>query len=168
MDLESRDRWVDFSRAKDEMFAHTNIPEAPWFTVEANDKRRARLNCIRHLLSKVPYEDMTPSAIELAPRKGSGDYQRPPSTNSFLCPITIAEPLPGISQMTAGRLPYRLGSGVSGASGQGRQQASSGRWRQAAAAGAIHQLQPQGSSFFGAVLDPSQSTGNAIWAAALG
>jgi polyphosphate kinase 2 len=86
MDLESRDRWVDFSRAKDEMFARTNIPEAPWFTVEANDKRRARLNCIRHLLSKVPYEDMTPSAIELAPRKGSGDYQRPPINEQFFVP----------------------------------------------------------------------------------
>ncbi len=86
MDLESRDRWVDFSRAKDEMFAHTNIPEAPWFTVEANDKRRARLNCIRHLLSKVPYEDMTPEAIELAPRKGSGDYQRPPFNEQFFVP----------------------------------------------------------------------------------
>lgn len=83
MDLESRNRWVDFSRAKDEMFAHTNIPEAPWFTVEANDKRRARLNCIRHLLSKVPYEDMTPEVIELAPRKGSGDYQRPPQRTVF-------------------------------------------------------------------------------------
>ena len=86
MDLESRDRWVDFSRAKDEMFAHTNIPEAPWFTVEANDKRRARLNCIRHLLSKGPYEDMTPAAIELAPRKGSGDYQRPPINEQFFVP----------------------------------------------------------------------------------
>jgi polyphosphate kinase 2 len=86
MDLESRDRWVDFSRAKDEMFAHTNIPEAPWFTVEANDKRRARLNCIRHLLSKVPYVDMTPEAIELAPRKGSGDYQRPPINEQFFVP----------------------------------------------------------------------------------
>ena len=86
MDLESRDRWVDFSRAKDEMFAHTNIPEAPWFTVEANDKRRARLNCIRHLLSKVPYVDMTPEAIELPPRKGSGDYQRPPLNEQFFVP----------------------------------------------------------------------------------
>jgi len=86
MDLESRDRWVEFSRAKDEMFAHTNIPEAPWFTVEANDKRRARLNCIRHLLSKVPYEDMTPDAIELPPRKSGGDYQRPPMNEQFFVP----------------------------------------------------------------------------------
>ena len=86
MDLESRDRWVDFSRAKDEMFAHTNIPEAPWFTVEADDKRRARLNCIRHLLSKVPYQDMTPEAIELPPRKSSGDYCRPPRNEQFFVP----------------------------------------------------------------------------------
>ena len=86
MDLESRDRWVEFSRAKDAMFAHTNIPEAPWFTVEANDKRRARLNCIRHLLSKVPYEDMTPKAIKLPPRKSGGDYQRPPLNEQFFVP----------------------------------------------------------------------------------
>jgi len=86
MDLESRDRWVEFSRAKDEMFARTNIPEAPWFTVEADDKRRARLNCIRHILSKVPYQDMTPEAIELPPRKGGGDYQRPPLNEQFFVP----------------------------------------------------------------------------------
>ena len=86
MDLESRDRWVEFSRAKDAMFAHTNIPEAPWFTVEADDKRRARLNCIRHLLSKVPYEDMTPKAIKLPPRKPQGDYQRPPQGEQFYVP----------------------------------------------------------------------------------
>jgi polyphosphate kinase 2 (PPK2 family) len=54
MDMEARNHWVEFSEAKDEMFAHTNIPEAPWFTVEADDKRRARLNTIRHLLAKVP------------------------------------------------------------------------------------------------------------------
>ena len=86
MDLASRDRWVEFSRAKDAMLARTNIPEAPWFTVEADDKRRARLNCIRHLLSKVPYEDMTPAAFELPPRKGKGDYQRPPLHEQFFVP----------------------------------------------------------------------------------
>jgi polyphosphate kinase 2 len=86
MDLESRDRWVEFSRAKDEMFAHTNIPEAPWFTVEADDKRRARLNCIRHLLSKVPYVDMTPPALDLPPRRPAGDYQRPPIHEQFFVP----------------------------------------------------------------------------------
>ncbi|MFN9624511.1 MAG: polyphosphate kinase 2 [Cyanobacteriota bacterium] len=86
MDLESRDRWVDFSKAKDEMFAHTNIPEAPWFTVEADDKRRARLNCIRHLLGKVPYEDMTPEPIKLHPRRSGGHYKRPPLSEQFFVP----------------------------------------------------------------------------------
>lgn len=86
MDLESRDRWEDFSRAKDDMFAHTNIPEAPWFTVEADDKRRARLNCIRHLLSKIPYHDMTPPALKLAPRKRAKGYKRPPFYEQFFVP----------------------------------------------------------------------------------
>jgi polyphosphate kinase 2 len=86
MDLESRDRWVEFSQAKDEMFAHTNIPEAPWFTVDADDKRRARLNCIRHLLSKVPYEDMTPPALKLPPRKSGKRYVRPPINEQFFVP----------------------------------------------------------------------------------
>ena len=86
MDLESRDRWVEFSKAKDAMFAHTNIPEAPWFTVDANDKRRARLNCIRHILSKVPYEDMTPKPIKLPPRRSQGEYQRPPINEQFFVP----------------------------------------------------------------------------------
>jgi len=65
MDLQSRTRWVEYSQAKDEMFAHTNIPEAPWFTVEADVKKRARLNCIHHILSKIPYKDLTPDAPEL-------------------------------------------------------------------------------------------------------
>jgi polyphosphate kinase 2 len=86
MDLESRDRWVEFSQAKDEMFAHTNIPEPPWFTVEADDKRRARLNCIRHLLSKVPYEDMTPPALKLPPRRSGKQYVRPPINEQFFVP----------------------------------------------------------------------------------
>ena len=86
MDLESRDRWVEFSKAKDAMFAHTNIPEAPWFTVDANDKRRARLNCIRRILSKVPYEDMTPKPIKLPPRRSQGEYQRPPLNEQFFVP----------------------------------------------------------------------------------
>lgn len=87
MDLESRDRWVEFSKAKDAMFAHTNIPEAPWFTVEANDKKRARLNCINHILSKVPYTDMTPEAMELPPRRvAPDDYVRPPRNEQFFVP----------------------------------------------------------------------------------
>ena len=86
MDLEARNRWVDFSRAKDEMFMRTNIPEAPWFTVEADDKRRARLNCLRHVLSKVPWEDMTPPGIKLPPRPNKGDYARPPINEQFFVP----------------------------------------------------------------------------------
>ncbi len=86
MDLESRDRWVEYSKAKDTMFAHTNIPEAPWFTVEADDKKRARLNCIRHVLSKIPYVDMTPEPLELPPRRPAEDYVRPPLNEQFFVP----------------------------------------------------------------------------------
>ncbi|MGA7933177.1 MAG: polyphosphate kinase 2 [Kovacikia sp.] len=86
MDLESRDRWVEYSQAKDNMFAHTNIPEAPWFTVEADDKKRARLNCISHFLSKIPYVDMTPEPLELPPRKSAHDYVRPPRNEQFFVP----------------------------------------------------------------------------------
>ncbi|MEN9226377.1 MAG: polyphosphate kinase 2 [Thermostichus sp. HHBFW_bins_43] len=86
MDLESRNRWVEYSQAKDAMLAHTNIPEAPWFTVEADDKRRARLNCIHHILSKIPYEDLIPEAVELPPRKEAEHYQRPPRNEQFYVP----------------------------------------------------------------------------------
>jgi len=86
MDIESRNRWVEYSRAKDIMFSKTHIPEAPWFTVEADDKRRARLNCLRHVLSKVPYEDMTPEAIDMPPRPKQGDYKRPPFNEQFFVP----------------------------------------------------------------------------------
>lgn len=87
MDLESRDRWVEYSQAKDTMFAHTNIPEAPWFTVEADDKKRARLNCIHHILSKVPYVDMTPKPLELPPRRSAPkNYTRPPRNEQFFVP----------------------------------------------------------------------------------
>lgn len=86
MDMESRDRWEEYSRAKDTMFAHTNIPEAPWFTVDANDKRRSRLNLIRHILSKIPYRDITPEALELPPRKAAKGYERPPINEQFFVP----------------------------------------------------------------------------------
>ncbi len=78
MDLESRTRWVEYSRAKDEMFAHTDIKQAPWYVVDADSKRRARLNCISHLLSLIPYDDLTPSPIELPPRRPDQAYVRPP------------------------------------------------------------------------------------------
>ncbi len=79
MDLESRDRWVEYSKAKDEMMLHTHTPEAPWFTVEADDKKTARLTCINHLLDSVDYEDVLPGAIDLPKRPPiKDDYVRPP------------------------------------------------------------------------------------------
>jgi len=78
MDLQSRARWVEYSKAKDEMFVHTDIPEAPWYVVEGDDKRRARLNCIHHLLSLVPYEDVVEVPLELPSRPSETDYERPP------------------------------------------------------------------------------------------
>ena len=81
MDLESRARWVEYSKAKDEMFAHTDIKQAPWYVVNADDKKRARLNCIRHLLSMIPYEDLTPDPIQLPPRQDKAAYVRPPITD---------------------------------------------------------------------------------------
>ena len=77
IDLESRARWVEYSRAKDEMFVHTDLPESPWFVVEADDKRRARLNCISHFLSRIPYEDRTPEPVELPRRQSEDGYRRP-------------------------------------------------------------------------------------------
>jgi polyphosphate kinase 2 len=78
MDLESITRWEDYSRAKDEMFVHTDIPEAPWHVVEADDKRRARLNMIAHLLSSVPYLDVRRPPLALPRRPPSKGYERTP------------------------------------------------------------------------------------------
>ena len=90
MDLEARNRWVDFSRAKDEMFAATDIPEARWWVVEAEVKKRARLNVMTHLLGQVPYEDLTPSAPVLPPRpEVTDDYVRPPKDSQHLVPDVV-------------------------------------------------------------------------------
>ena len=78
MDLESITRWEDYSRAKDEMLVHTDIPESPWFIVEADDKRRARLNMIRHLLSTIPYFATTRPPLAIPHRPPSSGYERPP------------------------------------------------------------------------------------------
>lgn len=78
MDLEARAKWVDYSRAKDDMFAMTDTTRSPWNVVEADDKRRARLNCITHLLSQIDYEDLTPPPLELPERQKNADYVRPP------------------------------------------------------------------------------------------
>ena len=86
MDLESRKRWVEYSRAKDVMFAHTDIKQAPWYVVEADDKKRARLNCISHLLRTIPYEDLTPKPILLPTRQEDTGYVRPPITDQTFVP----------------------------------------------------------------------------------
>ncbi|MFT7579208.1 MAG: polyphosphate kinase 2 [Myxococcota bacterium] len=80
MDLKSRDLWVEYSIAKDLMFSHTDIKQAPWYVVESDQKKRARLNCITHLLSLIPYEDLTPKPFKLTERKASRGYVRPPWT----------------------------------------------------------------------------------------
>ncbi len=77
MDVEGRNRWVEYSKAKDEMFAHCDLPDSPWYEVEADDKKRARLNCIAHLLSVVPYRIRKQPKIKLPPRAPAGNYKRP-------------------------------------------------------------------------------------------
>ncbi len=86
MDLESRKRWMEYSRAKDEMFAHTDIKQAPWYVVESDVKKHARLNCISHLLSQVPYDDLTPEVIELDERPLQRGYVRPPIEDQTFVP----------------------------------------------------------------------------------
>lgn len=86
MDIKSRAKWVEFSRAKDVMFNHTDIKQAPWFVVDAEDKKRARLNMISHLLSQIPYEDRTLGKIDLPPRQKDESYVRPPITDQTFVP----------------------------------------------------------------------------------
>jgi polyphosphate kinase 2 len=86
MDLESFTRWEDYSRAKDEMFDATDIPETPWYVVESEDKRRARINMIAHLLSTVPYDDIEPPKVRLPARPPSSGYQRPPRDTQTYVP----------------------------------------------------------------------------------
>ena len=86
MDLESRSRWMEYSRAKDEMFAHTDIKQAPWYVVNGDNKKRARLNVISHLLSIIDYEDLSPTPIELPPRQDEGGYVRPPLSDQTFIP----------------------------------------------------------------------------------
>ncbi len=86
MDVESRKHWVEYSKAKDNMFAYTDIKQAPWFVVEANIKKHARINCISHFLSKINYQDTTPEKIELPPRQEEGTYIRPPFEEQTIVP----------------------------------------------------------------------------------
>lgn len=86
MDLASREKWVEYSEAKDTMFNYTDIKQAPWWVVEADDKRRARLNCIHHLLCMIPYEEIKLKPIKLPPRKDRKGYIRPPITDQTFVP----------------------------------------------------------------------------------
>src|SRR5262249_48894963 len=87
MDIQAREKWVEFSKAKDEMFRHTDTELSPWYTVEADDKRRARLNCIAHLLAKIPEEPAQPPLLKLPPRRPVDDtYIRPPKWEQNIVP----------------------------------------------------------------------------------
>lgn len=86
MDLESREKWIEYSKAKDIMFSHTDIKQAPWFVVNADNKKRARLNTISHLLSFLSYEDIKPEPIKLPPRQKKMGYVRPPFEDQNFVP----------------------------------------------------------------------------------
>lgn len=92
MDLASRSHWVEYSKAKDEMFRFTDTKQSPWYVVNADNKKRARLNCISHLLSKIPYEDLTPETMVLPPRQEDSGYVRPPMSDQTFVPDY---PIPG-------------------------------------------------------------------------
>jgi len=86
MDIKSRDKWEEYSKAKDRMFDYTDIKQAPWYVVNSDDKKRARLNCISHIISMVPYEDILPDPFDLPPRKEGTAYIRPPITEQTFVP----------------------------------------------------------------------------------
>jgi polyphosphate kinase len=86
IDLASRSKWVEYSKAKDEMFKHTDTKESPWYVVDADNKRRARLNCIHHLLSLVDYKDLTPRPVQWSKRQSSAGYKRRPFNKQNFVP----------------------------------------------------------------------------------
>jgi polyphosphate kinase len=91
MDLESITRWEDYSRAKDEMFVHSDIPEAPWYVVDSADKRRARINMIAHLVSTIPYRDVQRPSLQLPPRPKPTGYVRAPRESQTFVPDHTAD-----------------------------------------------------------------------------
>ena len=123
MDVQSITRWEDYSKAKDEMFVHTDIPEAPWFTVESEDKRRSRMNVIAHLLSSVPYEHRDPPDVPIPERPPDSSYERPPREQFTL----RARPR---------RIP-RAAAELTGARRAGRDSSPSGRCQRYAATGPV-------------------------------
>jgi polyphosphate kinase 2 len=90
MDVEARRRWVEFSKAKDEMFAHTDLPHAPWWVVEADSKPRARINCMAHLLASIPWDERPAPVVKLGKRPAPEDYQRPPRELYHVVPDVAA------------------------------------------------------------------------------
>lgn len=86
MDLQSRAKWVEYSKAKDVMIKYTDIKEARWNVVSADDKKRARLNCIHHLLSVIPYKNLTPRPVKMPPRQARSGYKRPPMDSQHFVP----------------------------------------------------------------------------------
>ena len=86
IDIEGRTRWVEFSKAKDTLFAHTDIKQAPWYVVNADSKKAARLNCISHLLSMIPYEEVPWEEVELPERQDRTGYVRPPLSDQTFVP----------------------------------------------------------------------------------
>ena len=86
MDLGSWDKWVEYSKAKDEMFKYTDTKQSPWYVVQADDKKKARLNCIAHILGSIQYKDATPQPMELPPRKIVDSYIRPPMDDQTFIP----------------------------------------------------------------------------------
>ena len=86
MDLKSREKWAEYSMAKDEMFKHTDIKQTPWFVVRADDKKRARLNVLAHLLSQIPYDELKDPKIKLPDRQENVGYVRPPITEQTFVP----------------------------------------------------------------------------------
>jgi polyphosphate kinase len=103
MDLESITRWEEYSRAKDEMFLHTDIPEAPWYVVESEDKRRARINMIAHLISTVPYHEVQRVPLQLPPRPPSTGYRRIPRDMQTLVPDQAEALVGGSAAKPAGK-----------------------------------------------------------------
>jgi polyphosphate kinase 2 len=86
MDIIAREKWVEYSKAKDEMFRHTDTKQSPWYVVKADNKKLARLNCISHLLSLIPYEELPYEPIVLPPRKEHPTYERPPISSQNFVP----------------------------------------------------------------------------------
>jgi len=86
MDLQSRDKWEEYSKAKDQMFLYTDTKHCPWYVVHADDKKKARLNCLSHVLSLIKYKDLTPKPFKLSSRKPAKGYVRPPITDQTFVP----------------------------------------------------------------------------------